>query len=487
MDFEVEQAAAYSNAFEEKGGYVWSSGDAVQAVRRTVDTHHNVLAENAMDPLTLTFSVVGLAIAGASTWYTYLAYKRAPRASDFVASTASAAVTNAQTLDAPETLLFLLLIDQFPVGLWGASLEESSDLWGHKGDPGSITISTDSAKAITYATNSRTAEPICRYRRYLLSRQSPRGAFGMRRTPGTFRFPEEEILEHTRHTAAALRFFLFYDGVGHDCVTQAVRYLLSDDARTHSGLWVDHGIKSDERADPITVAFVVGALEDVRRAPTDEITKVVKREVLDAAILNGLNYIFKTKLRTSDGFWHYKYDSKEDKARVLANLYQYSAAVLSNIGRPCTRLMAHLAEANHVLDLLLSVTTRYQGALPKSPASNIPDLDASATLVAAADALGRPHDLQRELYLNVLPFSRDSAVMEGSAANDWSAVLLLACNPWASKLRLSTASNERVHEAARNLLSKTNSDPAPAIPSLFGMPPDYVRRLLIRRRGSQPT
>ena len=63
--------------------------------------------------------------------------------------------------------MLLALRAATPSGVWGASLESSADLYGHRDDPGSITISTYSSLAITASTGSRSASAIQSYRRYL--------------------------------------------------------------------------------------------------------------------------------------------------------------------------------------------------------------------------------------------------------------------------------------------------------------------------------
>lgn len=169
-----------------------------------------------MDLFTLILGLLGLVVGAAGSVYTYLSYRQSRALLAPITRTILPEGCVGDQFSAPETLLFLLLIDQFPNGLSGASLERNAEFYGHKGDPGSITISTYSARSITAVTGSWTAEPVRRYRSYLLSRRSPRGAFGMRRSPGTPKYPEHPILEHARHTATALRFFLFYDGPEHD-------------------------------------------------------------------------------------------------------------------------------------------------------------------------------------------------------------------------------------------------------------------------------
>lgn len=194
-----------------------------------------------------------------------------------------------------ELLYLLLLLDQFPNGIWGASLESSADLYGHAGDPGSITISTSSSFAITQFTGSRSALPIQKYRNYLQHRQSARGAFGMQRETGTLKFPNSEILEHARHTATGLCFFLFYDGYEHPRVIKALGYLLNN--RTPEGLWVDIGQAVSENVDPMSVAFIIYALEEVygsqrKKDFSSDIDGKRLLAHLDECIQTGLEYIF---------------------------------------------------------------------------------------------------------------------------------------------------------------------------------------------------
>lgn len=440
-----------------------------------------------MDPLTLLLTVASLAIGAIGSWYTYLAYRRSNSPAPAIGRRVSVTRNKGPRLDAGETLLFLLLIDQFPVGLWGASLEESAALYGHKGDPGSITISTISSKAISAATGSRTAQPIQLYRNYLLTRRSSRGAFGMRRAPGTAKYPKEEILEHARHTATALRFFLYYDGPQHFCVVEALRYLLDEQTRTKGGLWVDHGEPVETNVDPVTVAFVVGALEDMRSAIVSDTSDphIVGLDTLDAAIRTGVEYVFNTRLRTPEGLWLYRYRSTEEESRVVKNAYQYTTDVLSNIGRTCRRLNLHLAEVDRVFDGLVRVGQRYDGGLPRSPASNTPDLDTTATTVTIASLLGRPESVQRALYANAIRLCSDRLAMENSAANGWSALLSLAGLPWTVELQLAAEVTERVYHAARAAV--VASAEASPIPPLVGIPEGMVRDLLARRRGVQPS
>jgi hypothetical protein len=384
-----------------------------------------------------------------------------------------------------ELIYLLLLLDQFNNGIWGASLELPGAFYGHGDDPGSISISTFSSFAITRFTGSRTALPIQAYRKYLLNRQSDSGAFGMKRQPGTSKYPRSEILEHARHTATGLSFFLFYDGYGHRCVTDALNYLLRN--RTQQGLWVDFGPVEDRNVDPITVAFVIDAFEQVRDSIARKISKDKIEEdllvELDKAIQIGLDYIFKCPLRTEDGFWFYKYSSAEDKERVLQNLYQYTMDVISSISISCQRLRQYLSEIDTIIQKLLSIAQRYRG-LPRSAVSHIPHLDPTAHLISTAYYFTKWENEAKNLYNSLPIICHDEQVLTSAGANGWASVLLLYGTPAAP---FSGRSDERISHINRTAQELRAGDP-----KTIGLPPelekysDLIRSILLRIQGKQP-
>jgi hypothetical protein len=219
-------------------------------------------------------------------------------------------------------LTYLLMrLDQFQSGVWGASLEGTSSLYGRPSDPGSISVSTACSLALTAMSRNSLIEPSQRLRRYLLSRRTSAGGFGMQRTLGSSRYPVLAILAHARHTASAVKFFLHFDGIDHDAVISGANYLLDPANRTASGLWVDHGAKDDGRVDPITVSAVVGCLETVRKAAAPLLPSftAISLPQLDRAILKGLESLLRSPYRLENGLWIYRFDDEAERERLLEN------------------------------------------------------------------------------------------------------------------------------------------------------------------------
>lgn len=384
-----------------------------------------------------------------------------------------------------ELMYLLLLLDQFENGIWGASLESSVDLYGHGFDPGSISISTFSSFAITQFTGSRNALPIQKYRAYLQDRQSARGAFGMKREIGTKKFPQSEILEHARHTATGLSFFLFYDSYDHNRAARALTYLLN--ARTAKGCWVDVGPKTSRNADPITVAFVIDSLEQVygvvesRSSKNEEDHRMLGQ--LNGSISAGLKYIFDCPLRTSDGFWYYKYSTPEEKARVLQNLYQYTTDVLSSIAPSCKRMGRHLEELDDIQRRLFSIAQAHFNGLPRSPETHVPSLDATSRLILTARKLAQWEDPAGVLYESLPKLCADEQVLVSGCANGWSSVLLLSPFPESANHKHS----DRIAELNGLAQALREGDPETVkLPLELERYSKFVRGILRRNKGTQP-
>lgn len=384
-----------------------------------------------------------------------------------------------------ELMYLLLLIDQFENGIWGASLESSVDLYGHGYDPGSISISTFSSFAITQFTGSRNAVPIQKYRAYLQDRQSARGAFGMKREIGTKKYPQSEILEHARHTATGLSFFLFYDGFDHNRVARALTYLLN--ARTAKGSWVDVGSRANRNADPITVAFVIDSLEQVHWAVESRFSKNEEDhrmlDQLNENILAGLKYIFNCPLRTSEGFWYYKYSTQEEKARVLQNLYQYTTDVLSSIASSCKRMGRYLEELDDIQRSLFSIAQAHFNGLPRSPETHVPSLDATSRLILTARKFVQWKDLAGMLYESLPKLCADEQVLVSGCANGWSSVLLLSPFPESANYE----HDDRTAELNGLAQALREGDPeAVKLPLGLERYSKFVRGILRRNKGTQP-
>ncbi len=322
-----------------------------------------------------------------------------------------------------ELMYILVLLDQFSNGVWGASLQETASLFGHKaGDPGSISVSTLSCLAITKYTGSSTAKPIRAYRAYLQERQSHNGAFGMKREIGTARYPQSNVLEHSRHTATALEFFLRYDGVKHPRIPGALAFLLRE--RTEQGLWTDTQPREHANVDPVTVAYVINVLELIREHFTDGgLASGITPALLDEHIQTGLRYLFiQCRLRTSDGFWHYKYGSAEERARVLQNCYQYAADVANKCATSCVRLSLFKRELIQIIEQLLDIGSAY-GGIPDSADSNVVSLYTTVMTIRAAQTLGAQSETTAELLKSLPVVATDENVVESATAAGWAAVL----------------------------------------------------------------
>jgi hypothetical protein len=323
-------------------------------------------------------------------------------------------------------LYSFLLLDQYHSGIWGASLQKSEVLYGARSDPGSITVSVACCLALQAVSDGLARPPIRRFRDYLVSRRSDSGAFGMRHRRLARGVPVEEIREHTRHTATAAMFFLHMDGPEHDYVIAAARYLLDPKRRTPGGYWAEEAGAADESADPITAAYVAGLFESLRSSIDDRTLArryPISSGELEAAVDQGLDYLFEACPRTDKGGWVYRYKTEEDYRRVLTNEYAYTADVLKTAAPAIARTGRHLEQFVQVMEMLRQVTKSCGGGVPPGRESSLPDLTATVDLADAAEHCtlfaGEADDLGRAVRALVeLP-----DVFEAAGANGWAAAL----------------------------------------------------------------
>jgi hypothetical protein len=385
-----------------------------------------------------------------------------------------------------ERLLFLLLVDQFPNGIWGASLLPTSGFYGHEGDPGSISISTQSAFAISDATGLEDAPAVLAFRKYLLRRQSPDGAFGLLRERGTPKFPDSEIVKNARHTATALLFFLRYDGLNHRAVLAATRFLLDLANRTSSGLWVDKVPIVDQRVDPVTVAFVTGALEQVRACTKRN--PDAQRDLptnLEAAIETGLKNLFSSAGRTEDGFWVYRAGDAGEKDKVQQNIYQYTTDVLLFAAPAISNRSPYSEFALEVIARLDRIRSSYSGGLPTSFTTNVVSLDTTASLISARAALGANNSGGDDLR-QLLKLCKKRVVLEQSSASGWAATLRLARQPeMASSLKCAPSRFRELAQMAHDVTSGSPEDVA--LPTGIGVGEEFIRTILRTRHSKMPT
>jgi hypothetical protein len=381
-------------------------------------------------------------------------------------------------LDMFRKMYVFLLIDQLENGVWGASMEGTAALYGHSEDPGSITVSTLSALAVTNFTGSRYSPSIGRYRSYLLSRRSPCGAFGMKKAMGSAKFPSYVLLKNRRHTATALQFFLFYDGPEHPLVKDALDYLF--DNRTPAKLWTDVGEPCDERVDPVTVAFIVNALEATRIALLNDsagTSQSVALDQIEDAIALGLDFIFKTAPRTAEHCWSYQL--ADSHSRQSDYQYVYSTDVLSSVVKACIRTDRWLSELDSVLTRLFKVAEYHHG-LPSSPVSNIPNLDGTSRLIYAGQQRPTTQEKAAILHRQLPDICDNPEIIRESNAAGWSGILLLYGGRDAPFDVIAHSDAQKLEQIARTLVQE---DPTQiAIPNLVAEHGDFIRELLVRRR-----
>jgi hypothetical protein len=374
--------------------------------------------------------------------------------------------------DIPKRLSFfdiayvLLRLDQFPSGVWGTSLEKTAALFGHKHDPGSISVSTDASIAICYFTASRASEPVKRYQQYLFKRQSPSGAFGMLRQLGTEKFPRYKVLQHGRHTATALKFLLHCHDSNLQEAERAMSFLINH--RTPSGWWVDIGSLRDHNADPLTVAFVVDALECSRKYPW----KAVSAQEIDRMIITGLDYLFNCKWRVEEG-WIYKISSSRDRDLILSNTYVYTGDVLSSSAASCLRLKRHLPELKNAISSLLKVANT-NGGIGSAKMDQSLNLDPTMTLLEAAVQFSAFRPAAIRIFRHIVKAYRQSGIMNRSTANGWASFLFLGhqCGYF------STMKKDRVAKLENLIHQLINSDVGSALPKALSPVELLVQRIL---------
>ncbi len=315
----------------------------------------------------------------------------------------------------------LLLIDQFPLGVWGASLE-GPKARPEYGDPGSISVGTESCIGLMqYCGKLRShavSSAIDAYSRYLSKRQGPQGGFGRIRNDGVFRFQYFNLKEHGRHTARALLFLLLnYRSCSRDDIQLGLQYLLAK--RTPSGLWVDSPPFEDDNVDPFTVAYVIQSLDSFLDVGKDSLPDNLRDQV-NSAINRGLQYIFEgCELRDQDG-WNYK--RTDPPGRHRAHVYEFTTDMLLALLPFSAKHSHYAADLRSVLARLLSVATRH-GGLPCSPDSVKADFDSTMWLVAAALFFDELRSEALALYDVIESTWQTRGLMRESTASGWATAL----------------------------------------------------------------
>lgn len=355
-------------------------------------------------------------------------------------------------LDFLRLIYLLLAMDQLDSGVWGASIEDQDRFYGEKHDPGSISVSVNSALALSRCRRSGNLSPISRLRSYLTSRRSANGAFGMMRSMGSADYPAVEVLEHARHTAGAIRFFSKFDSHRHPYVVEGLSYLLNRRSRTPGGLWVDYGSATDERVDPVTVSAVVECLEEalaVWLSRSESGTEVLIAEAR-LAIRRGLEYLFKTAVRTQEGMWLYRYASEQERLRNERNAYRYTMGIAAAIVRSCQRTQYGLEELVSLEAYARDIFQAYGGFIPNSAHSREPSISASLNFIAFSRQMSGPSSTDSVGDLHFIEQCKTSQAISSNSAPGWAAILSFLCSS-DETLRLSIDDERALDHAANEL------------------------------------
>lgn len=225
-----------------------------------------------------------------------------------------------------EAIVLLLLLDQYVDGVWGRSVYAVAGAYGHKNDPGSITVSHWASCALAGLSGIRDLPELKRFGDYLIKRQKRDGAVGMRRNIGSDYRPAYEIAENRRHTAMAASWWLqIGDALGP--AVRAIEYVIAN--RGKDGAWSAVGDPSDSDSDPVSTAYILRVLLDFEhkghlrglchKAPASFFTTYKQ---------DGMAWLYRNLL-DNDMWWLYRTADEALLEERLKRMYCYTASVVS--------------------------------------------------------------------------------------------------------------------------------------------------------------
>ncbi len=223
-------------------------------------------------------------------------------------------------------LALLLLLDRYPMGVWGRSLAATSGDYGHKEDPGSITASGWAVEALLRVFDEPKLPEAEEFINYILERRKTiNGAIGMRKSIGSDWAQRFGIIENRRHTATGAH-FLKSHSKHLDLALASLRYVI--ESRTSSGAWSATGDLSDENADPLTTAYVLRTLRDFEKEGLlQNITFNARDEFLATYWTSGLSWLHKNLIRNGY-FWLYCSSGAEPTIATFQRKHCFTAAIL---------------------------------------------------------------------------------------------------------------------------------------------------------------
>jgi hypothetical protein len=308
--------------------------------------------------------------------------------------------------------------DRFPEGLWGRSLAPSAGDYGHKEDPGSITVTFWGLRALAALSRSSVLPESAAFLSYLIARKSKQGAVGMRKFVGTEFADAYMIIEHARHTAVAANFLRENRALDHalDCVKFLVQ-------RQHAtGGWIDVESASDSKPDPVTTAYVLRTLLDFEKCGLLEQLRFEGSAAFAASYRKrGIHWLYED-LSENDNWWLYSKGTNP-----MSRAYGYTVDVL-NILPEFADEDQRLRESHQLLLEKLANTWRQFGnGLPLGVGRDRPNLDASAQFVMTCwqHRAHYPH-LAMEFVPSFLTNVEGILKSSDSNAAGWSLLLALA-------------------------------------------------------------
>lgn len=228
-----------------------------------------------------------------------------------------------------EEITYVLLLDRYPIGVWGRSLAKSVAAYGHRDDLGSITVSWWVLEALSKIYGERSVLEIDSFKSYLDQRRTASGAIGIRMNVASgWAAPTYQIIEHCRHTAIAA---IFYWKYGHslDRALQCLRFVIG--RRTPNSAWPAVGDAIDDQADPLTTAYVLRTLLDFDAAGLlGSIDFDGRRQFCANYKALAISWL-QDHLVTNDFHWVYKRRGDIASPEILRKIYSYTADILAMV------------------------------------------------------------------------------------------------------------------------------------------------------------
>ncbi len=269
-------------------------------------------------------------------------------------------------------LTLMLLLDQYPIGVWGRSLMPLGAAYDHAEDPGSISVSSWCADALRDLQPVGKVPEIDLFTQYLLDRRrADSWAVGMRKQVGSAPFKEYVIIENCRHTAVAA-LFLHKHCNALDLALQSLRYVMS--SQTARGAWVAVDKPIDENADPLTTGYVIGVLRTFERADLLSAVAIHERDLFLARYWKaGLLWLYENLLQ-HDGWWPYR-----DEKRT----YCYTSDILLAVPDLWMEDPDYEKAHENLVTRLFDIWRKNGIGIPSGPCSDVPNLEATVQYVEA--------------------------------------------------------------------------------------------------------